>query len=190
LVKLGDEDVTLASPRRLHQLDVAHVPEDRQRDGLVLSFNIVENLVLDSYYAEPYSRGVVMDWAEARRHADELIEQYDIRTPSAQNTASSLSGGNQQKLIVAREFARDTRLIIASQPTRGIDVGSIEYIHQRIVEERDNGAAVLIVSSELDEVMALADRILVMYRGKIVAEVAGSEATAAEIGLYMAGAGV
>jgi simple sugar transport system ATP-binding protein len=190
LVKLGDEDVTLASPRRLHQLDVAHVPEDRQRDGLVLSFNIVENLVLDSYYAEPYSHGVVMDWAEARRHADELIEQYDIRTPTAQNTASSLSGGNQQKLIVAREFARDTRLIIASQPTRGIDVGSIEYIHQRIVEERDNGAAVLIVSSELDEVMALADRILVMYRGKIVAEVAGSEATAAEIGLYMAGAGV
>jgi len=189
-VMIGDQDITLASPRKLHQLDVAHVPEDRQRDGLVLSFDLVENLVLDSYYAKPYSKGIVMDWDEARRHADELIEQYDIRTPSALLTASSLSGGNQQKLIVAREFARDTRLIIASQPTRGIDVGSIEYIHQRIVEERDEGAAVLIVSSELDEVLALADRILVMYRGRIVAEVPGSEATATELGLFMAGAGV
>jgi simple sugar transport system ATP-binding protein len=189
-VTIGGEDITLASPRRLHQLEVAHVPEDRQRDGLVLSFDLVENLVLDSYYAKPYSRGIVMDWGEARRHADELIQQYDIRTPSAQLTASSLSGGNQQKLIVAREFARDTKLIIASQPTRGIDVGSIEYIHQRIVEERDDGAAVLIVSSELDEILALADRVLVMYRGKIVAEVPGSEATAADLGLFMAGAGV
>jgi simple sugar transport system ATP-binding protein len=188
-ITIGEEDVTLARPRRLHQLDVAHVPEDRQADGLVLSFDLVENLVLDSYYDKPYSNGIVMDWEEARRHADELIEQYDIRTPSAQVTAGSLSGGNQQKVIVAREFARDTRLIIASQPTRGIDVGSIEYIHQRIVEERDDGAAVLIVSSELDEVMALADRILVMYRGKIVAEVAGSDATAADLGLAMAGAG-
>ncbi|MGH8913464.1 MAG: ABC transporter ATP-binding protein [Acidimicrobiia bacterium] len=188
-VAIGDEDITLAPPRRLHQLDVAHVPEDRQRDGLVLDFDLVENLVLDSYYDEPYSNGMVMDWDEARRHADELIEQYDIRTPSAQVTAGSLSGGNQQKLIVAREFSRDTKLIIASQPTRGIDVGSIEYIHERIVEERDAGAAVLIVSSELDEVLALSDRILVMYRGKIVAEVAGSEATAADLGLYMAGAG-
>ncbi|HEX9863713.1 MAG TPA: ABC transporter ATP-binding protein [Acidimicrobiia bacterium] len=189
-VTIGSEDITLASPRQLHQLDVAHVPEDRQRDGLVLSFDLVENLVLDSYYDEPYSRGIVMDWDEAKRHAEELIQQYDIRTPSAQISASSLSGGNQQKLIVAREFARDTRLIVASQPTRGIDVGSIEYIHQRIVEERDEGAAVLIVSSELDEVMALADRILVMYRGRIVAEVPGSEATAADLGLHMAGAGV
>jgi len=189
-VTIGDEDITLASPRRLHQLDVAHVPEDRQRDGLVLTFDLVENLVLDSYYAKPYSRRILMDWDEARRHAEELIEQYDIRTPSAQLTASSLSGGNQQKLIVAREFARDTRLIIASQPTRGIDVGSIEYIHQRIVEERDDGAAVLIVSSELDEILALADRVLVMYRGRIVAEVPGLEATAAELGLFMAGAGV
>jgi simple sugar transport system ATP-binding protein len=189
-VMIGDHDITLASPRRLHQLEVAHVPEDRQRDGLVLSFDLVENLVLDSYYDRPYSRGVVMDWEEARRHADELIGQYDIRTPSATVTAGSLSGGNQQKLIVAREFSRDVKLVIASQPTRGIDVGSIEYIHQRIVEERDEGAAILIVSSELDEVLALSDRILVIYRGKLVAEVAGSEATATDLGLYMAGAGV
>ena len=187
-VTIGGEDITLASPRRLHQLDVAHVPEDRQRDGLVLSFDLVENLVLDSYYDDPYSHGIVMDWDEATRHAEELIKQYDIRTPSAKITAGSLSGGNQQKLIVAREFSRDVRLVIASQPTRGIDVGSIEYIHQRIVQERDAGSAILIVSSELDEVMALSDRILVIYRGRIVAEVPGSEATANDLGLYMAGA--
>jgi simple sugar transport system ATP-binding protein len=186
-VYLEGEDVTLASPRQLHKSSVAHVPEDRQRSGLVLDFNVAENIVLDSYYAEPYSHRIRMDWGHAHRHADELISQYDIRTPSSHTSASSLSGGNQQKLIVAREFARDTRLIIASQPTRGIDVGSIEYIHNRIVEERDDGAAVLIVSSELDEILALADRILVMYRGKIVAEVSGDEATPSQLGLYMAG---
>lgn len=187
-VHLLGRDVTLASPRRLHQSSVAHVPEDRQRSGLVLDFDVAENLVLDSYYSEPYSHGIRMDWEYAHDHADELIEQYDIRTPSSRVSAGNLSGGNQQKLIVAREFSRDTKMIIASQPTRGLDVGSIEYIHRRIVEERDEGAAVLIVSSELDEILALADRILVMYRGKIVAEVAGDEATASQLGLYMAGA--
>jgi general nucleoside transport system ATP-binding protein len=186
-VELGGMDITLASPREMHKASVAHVPEDRQRSGLVLDFDVAENLVLDSYYAEPYSRGIRMDWEYAHRHADQLIEQYDIRTPSSHVLASALSGGNQQKLIVAREFSRDTKLIIGSQPTRGIDVGSIEYIHRRIVEERDNGAAVLIVSSELDEIMALSDRILVMYRGTIVAEVDPAEVTAAEVGLHMAG---
>lgn len=186
-IELNGADVTLASPRRLHKSSVAHVPEDRQRLGLVLDFDVAENLVLDSYYSEPYSRGIRMDWDYAHEHADELIEQYDIRTPSSRTRARSLSGGNQQKLIVAREFSRETKLIIGAQPTRGIDVGSIEYIHSRIVEERDSGAAVLIVSSELDEILALADRILVMYRGKIVAEVPGEEATASQLGLYMAG---
>lgn len=186
-VVLAGEEITLATPRQLHKSSVAHVPEDRQRSGLVLDFDLAENFVLDSYYAEPYSHGLRMDWDYAHHHAEELIEQYDIRTPSSRVNAGNLSGGNQQKLIVAREFARDTKLIIASQPTRGIDVGSIEYIHSRIVEERDEGAAVLIVSSELDEILALADRILVMYRGKIVAEVPGEEATASQLGLYMAG---
>jgi general nucleoside transport system ATP-binding protein len=186
-VELNGVDVTLATPRAMHDADVAHIPEDRQRLGLVLAFDVAENLVLDSYYAEPYSRGIRMDWDYAHRHADELIEQYDIRTPSSRTNVGNLSGGNQQKLIVAREFSRDTKLIIASQPTRGIDVGSIEYIHGRIVEERDEGAAVLIVSSELDEILALADRILVMFRGKVVAEVPGAEATPSQLGLYMAG---
>jgi len=186
-VLLGDEDVTGASPRVMHSGGVAHVPEDRQRSGLVLDFDLAENLVLDSYYAAPYSTGIRMDWDHAHERAEELIEQYDIRTPSSTISAGSLSGGNQQKLIVAREFSRDTKLIIASQPTRGIDIGSIEYIHRRMIEERDSGSAVLIVSSELEEIMALSDRILVMYRGKIAAEAAGGEATAAQLGLYMAG---
>ena len=187
-VAIGGEDVTLARTRRVHQLGVAHVPEDRQRDGLVLDFNLSENVVLNSYYDRPYSRGIIMNWGEVRRHAIGLVDEYDIRTPSVDVTAATLSGGNQQKLIVAREFSRDVKLVIASQPTRGIDVGSIEYIHKQIVGERDAGAAILIVSSELDEILALSDRILVMYRGRIVAEVAGEKATAIELGLFMAGA--
>jgi len=190
MIHLGGENVTLVSPRFMHRNGVAHVPEDRQRSGLILDFDVAENLVLDSYYDEPYSHGIRMDWDYAHQHADQLIDQYDIRTPSSTVKASSLSGGNQQKLIVAREFSRGTKLIIASQPTRGIDVGSIEYVHARIVAERDAGAAVLIVSSELDEILALSDRILVMYRGRIVAEVTGGEATATELGLYMAGSSI
>jgi simple sugar transport system ATP-binding protein len=165
------------------------VPEDRQRSGLVLQFTVAENLILDSYHAPPYSRGLALDWKASKEIAEQLVEQYDVRTPSIEVPLSNLSGGNQQKVIVAREFSReDVRLIVASQPTRGLDVGSIEYIHERIVEQRDNGSAVLIVSTELDEVMALSDRILVMFRGRIVAEVRPEETTTADIGLYMAGA--
>jgi general nucleoside transport system ATP-binding protein len=186
-IRIDGEDVTDTSPRERHHAGMSHVPEDRQRDGLVLDFDLTENIVLNSYYDRPYSRGVIMDWGASREHAQELVEQYDVRAPSVDIKASALSGGNQQKLIVAREFARETKVIIASQPTRGIDVGSIEYIHKRIVEERDNGSAVLIVSSELDEVMALSDRILVMYRGSIVAETTPAETTPSQLGLYMAG---
>jgi simple sugar transport system ATP-binding protein len=188
-VTVNGKDLTTASPRTMHRAGVAHVPEDRQRSGLVLGFTVSENVVLDSYYTEPYSHGIVMDWDAAHGHAVELVEQYDVRTPGVDVTLSTLSGGNQQKVIAAREFSRDVGLIIASQPTRGIDVGSIEYIHSRIVEERDNGAAVLIVSSELDEVMALADRLLVMFDGKVVAELDPKQTTNAEVGLYMLGSG-
>ena len=184
---LNGDEITTDSPRHRHMAGIAHVPEDRQRDGLVLSFDLTENVVLNSYYAKPYSRGIVMNWDAARERAVELVDQYDVRTPSVDLAASTLSGGNQQKLIVAREFGRTTKLIVASQPTRGVDVGSIEYIHRRIVEERDEGSAVLIVSSELDEVMALADRILVMFRGRVVAETTPQETTAAQMGLFMAG---
>ena len=185
-VSLGGEDVTTKSPRAIHKLDVAHVPEDRQRSGLVLPFTITENIVLDSYYESPISRGVQMNWSEASDRAERLVEEYDVRTPGINVLVSTLSGGNQQKVIVAREFDRDVTLVIASQPTRGIDVGSIEYIHSRIIEERDAGAAVLIVSSELDEIKALSDRILVMYEGRIAGEFDGSASTT-EIGLAMLG---
>ena len=185
-VLLGDEDITTSSPRDIHRRDVAHVPEDRQHSGLVLPFTVTENIVLDSYYERPISSGIQMHWDEARDRAGRLVEEYDVRTPSIDVQVSTLSGGNQQKVIVAREFDRDVRLVIASQPTRGIDVGSIEYIHSRIVEERDAGAAVLIVSSELDEIRALSDRILVMYEGRIAGEFDAS-ATPGEIGLAMLG---
>lgn len=186
-VFMGDRDVTNASPREMHRLGVAHIPEDRQASGLVVDFTITENMILDGYYERPYSRGIQMDWPAAEQAAVRLVKEYDVRTPGTEVQVSTLSGGNQQKVIVAREFDRDVKLIVASQPTRGIDVGSIEYIHNRIVEERDKGVAVLVVSSELDEVMALSDRVLVMYRGKIAGEFDPEKDSTTEIGLAMLG---
>lgn len=187
VVRLSGVDVTHDTPREIHRKAVAHVPEDRQRSGLVMTFTVAENMVLDSYYDEPFSRGIVMDWNMTRENARELVGEYDVRTPSIEVEARNLSGGNQQKVIVAREFSRDVKFTVASQPTRGLDVGSIEYIHGRIVEERDAGGAILIVSTELDEVMALSDRILVMFRGKIVAERRPDETDTTQLGLFMAG---
>jgi simple sugar transport system ATP-binding protein len=188
VVTIKGENHTNSTPRQIHDAGVAHVPEDRQRSGLVLGFTLTENFVLDSYYQKPFSDGIKMDWKASRSEAERLIEEFDVRTPSSEIPASNLSGGNQQKVIVAREFGRQVDLVIASQPTRGVDVGSIEFIHERIISERDAGAAVLIVSTELDEVMALSDRILVMFDGKIVAEKQPSDTTNTELGLYMAGA--
>lgn len=153
----------------------------------MLSFTVAENMILDSYYRSPFSRGLFMDWDATRKTAKRLVKEYDVRTPSIDVPVSTLSGGNQQKVIVAREFDQDISLVVASQPTRGIDVGSIEYIHSRIVEKRDSGAAVLVVSSELDEILALADRILVLYRGRIAGEFDPATADTTEIGLAMLG---
>jgi simple sugar transport system ATP-binding protein len=185
-VMLGDTDITDSQPRELHRLGLSHIPEDRQGSGLVLDFTVAENMILDSYYARPFSKGVVMDWGVTREMAERLVDQYDVRTPGIGVAVSTLSGGNQQKVIVAREFAREVELVIAAQPTRGIDVGSIEYIHSQIVSKRDAGAAVLVVSSELDEILALADRILVLYHGKIAGEFA-PDAAITDIGLAMLG---
>lgn len=186
-VELDGHDITSASPRERHSKGIAHVPEDRQRQGLVVGLSVAENLVLTRYHDDEFSSGIVMDWPAAHQVAKSLITEYDIRTPSADIEASTLSGGNQQKVIVARELSRPLRLSIAAQPTRGVDVGSIEYIHSRIIKERDAGTAVLIVSTELDEVMALSDRLLVMYRGKIVADLDPTATSAMDVGLYMAG---
>jgi general nucleoside transport system ATP-binding protein len=187
-IRLDGVDVTPYGPRATHRLGVAHVPEDRLRRGLVLGFTVAENMILNSYYRAPYSRGIAMGWDEVFARSRQLVEQYDVRTPGVRVPVSNLSGGNQQKVIVAREFSEEVRLILAAQPTRGLDVGSIEYIHERIVEQRDAGAAVLIVSTELDEVMALSDRVLVMFSGRIVAEVDPRTTSTSDVGLYMAGA--
>lgn len=183
---LGNE-ITNASPRKITEIGSAHIPEDRQRDGLVLSYSIIDNLALNTYYLDPFAVRAILQEAVMKKSAENLIEKFDIRTPNAETSVGSLSGGNQQKVIVAREFSRPTKFIVASQPTRGLDVGSIEYIHTRLIEKRDAGTAVLLVSSELDEVMQLADRIAVMFRGKIVDILDAQDATKDLVGLIMAG---
>jgi simple sugar transport system ATP-binding protein len=187
LITLLGEDITHATPRQITELGSAHVPEDRQADGLVLPFPTAENLVLCTYYKEPFSKGVVLQYQTILKHAQHLIHDFDIRTPTALTPVSNLSGGNQQKVIIARELSRPIQFLMASQPTRGLDVGSIEYIHKRIVQKRDEGCAVLLVSPELDEVMELSDRIAVMYRGKILAIVDSNMVTKEQVGLMMAG---
>jgi simple sugar transport system ATP-binding protein len=186
-VTLDSKDITSYSPRERHSAGMAHIPEDRQRQGLVVDQSIMENLVLTRYYDDEFSNGFLMKWEAAEAKAKELVAAYDIRTNNPTQSASTLSGGNQQKVIVARELSRDIRLAVASQPTRGIDVGSIEYIHAQMVKERDTGTAVLVVSTELDEVMSLSDRVLVMYRGKIVADLDPKKVSHMDVGLYMAG---
>lgn len=167
---------------------VGFVPEDRTVDGLVGPFSVAENLVLDLYDQAPFASGISMKPAKVAEHAKAKIAEFDIRTPSAGSAAGTLSGGNQQKVVMARELSRPLRLFIASQPTRGVDVGSIEFLHKRIVAERDVGTPVMIVSTELDEVIELADRIAVLYKGKLVGIVpAGTPRDT--LGLMMAGVG-
>lgn len=186
-VTILGKDATHATPRAITEIGTAHVPEDRQKDGLVLSFPVEDNLVLNTYYVPPFARGLALQQNEIEKAARERVELFDVRTPSIFVPVSSLSGGNQQKVIVAREFSRPISLLIASQPTRGLDVGSIEYIHGRIVEKRDEGCAVLLVSPELDEILSLSDRIAVMYEGQIIATLPAEEATKERLGLLMAG---
>jgi simple sugar transport system ATP-binding protein len=183
-------DITGSSSRAHHRMGIAHIPEDRQRAGMIASFTVAENMVLDTYYDRRFSRGPQIMWDKVTEAAAVLAREYDVRTPSVFLKAGHLSGGNQQKLVVARELSRETRLVIAAQPTRGLDVGSIEYIHARLVEAREEGDGVFIMSSELDEILSLADRILVMFKGRIVAEfdtkLGPVEKSA--VGLAMAGA--
>jgi simple sugar transport system ATP-binding protein len=180
--------VSRPTARRMLDAGVGHIPEDRQRRGLVLEFSIAENIALHDYNRPPDSK---WGWLFPRRlvqRARSLIREFDVRGGSPNTRAGALSGGNQQKLVAAREVARDPKVLIAAQPTRGLDVGAIEYLHRRLVEERDEGRAILLVSLELDEVLSLSDRILVMYEGRIVAE-HGAEADEEAIGLEMLGAG-
>jgi simple sugar transport system ATP-binding protein len=186
-IVLAGKEVPALNPRALVELGMAHIPEDRHKHGLVLPYTIADNEVLNTYYQPPFARGLQRDGQAVVDNAERLIEQFDVRAPGPLVTADTLSGGNQQKVIVARELSRKVRLLIANQPTRGLDVGSIEYIHRQIIEMRDRGAAVLLVSAELDEIMSLSDRIAVMYRGKIMDTLQADLATREDLGLIMCG---
>jgi len=187
-VKLDGTDLSHASTRARLHAGIGYVPEDRSEDGLVSDFSVADNLILDLYDQPPYASGLALNLDAIRESAVRRVQEYDVRTTSVQTLAGTLSGGNQQKVVVAREMGRDVKLMIVSQPTRGLDVGSIEFVHKRLVAQRDEGVAVLIVSSELDEIYALADRIAVMYEGQIVA-FCPPTISEQELGLLMAGAG-
>lgn len=187
-VRILGTDTTHSSSREILEKGVGHIPEDRHKHGMVLSYPIADNLVLSTYYQAPFAHGMVIDGKAIDENGRKLIAEFDIRTPSEYALAGTLSGGNQQKLIVAREFSRPIKLLISAQPTRGLDVGSIEFIHQKLIERRDAGTAILLVSVELDEVMALSDRIAVIYEGQIVETLSAAEATRERLGLLMAGA--
>ena len=188
-ITLCGKDITHASIRQRSLTGMSHIPEDRHKHGLVLDYTLEQNLVLQRYFEPQFQHGGFIRFDEVRKYADKLIEEYDIRSGQGPVTVvRSMSGGNQQKAIVAREIDREMPLIVAVQPTRGLDVGAIEYIHRQLVHERDEGKAVLLVSLELDEVMNLSDRILVMYEGEIVGEFDPKKVSVEELGLYMAGA--
>ncbi|VEI13929.1 ABC transporter ATP-binding protein [Trueperella bialowiezensis] len=185
-ITLGGTDITGASVRKAIDAGIGLIPEDRSADGIIATFSVAENLILDQYRYEPFSKGPALRPKAIMDNAHEKVAEYDVRLTSVTDPVSTLSGGNQQKVVVARELSRDLQLLIANQPTRGVDVGSIEFIHKRIVDVRDSGTPVLLVSSELDEVVALADRIVVMYRGRVNGIVPADTPRGA-LGLMMAG---
>jgi simple sugar transport system ATP-binding protein len=185
-IMISGKSVRGESVRSILENGVGYVPEDRKKDGLIAEFSIAENLMLNGSFTAPFSKGLGILFADRNRIADNLVEEFDVRTPSAATLAGKLSGGNQQKVVLARELSRDVKLLIVCQPTRGVDVGSIEFIHERLVDERNRGRAVVLISTELDEVMALADRIAVMYRGQIVG-VVGPNTDRLKLGQMMAG---
>ena len=186
-IRIEGRDIVGLSPRKVERLGVGHVPEDRNKHGVVGAFSITENLVLNRYNVAPFANGWFRKREPMREQAERLVEAFDVRTPGPEVAVSTLSGGNQQKVVVARELSRPLKLLIVAQPTRGLDVGSIEFIHSQIVAKRDEGAAVLLVSAELDEILALADHIGVLYRGAIVATMPRAEASRERLGCLMAG---
>ncbi|WP_227395486.1 ABC transporter ATP-binding protein [Jeotgalibacillus aurantiacus] len=186
-VKLNGKEISKLKTRKITEAGVGHIPQDRHKHGLVLDFPIGDNMVLQTYYSKPYSKYSVLNNKEINKQAKKLIQEFDVRTPSETTPARALSGGNQQKAIIGREVDRDPDLLIAAQPTRGLDVGAIEFIHKRLIEQRDNGKAVLLISFELEEILNVSDRIAVIYEGNIIAIVDPKETTEQELGLLMAG---
>ncbi len=186
-MSINGQDLANHRPRRITETGVAHVPEDRSKNGIVGSFPVKDNMVLQTYYIGPFSIGILTNDKAINENAQKLVKQYDVRTPSIFVSVNKLSGGNQQKVIVAREFERPNNLLVVAQPTRGLDVGSIEFIHKQIIRMRDAGTAVLLVSTELDEILSLSDRVAVMFSGKIIDVLSIEEASRENVGLLMAG---
>ncbi|MBW5054594.1 ABC transporter ATP-binding protein [Streptococcus pneumoniae] len=186
-IELKGDSIVGLHPRQITELSVGHVPEDRHRDGLILEMMISENIALQTYYKEPHSKNGILNYSNITSYAKKLMEEFDVRAASELVPTAALSGGNQQKAIIAREIDRDPDLLIVSQPTRGLDVGAIEYIHKRLIEERDNGKAVLVVSFELDEILNVSDRIAVIHDGKIQGIVSPETTNKQELGVLMAG---
>ncbi len=186
-VTMKDVQLTNRNPRYVTEQGVSHIPEDRHKHGLVLDFTMSENMILETYYKAPFNKGGFLNQLEIDKQATKLIQQFDVRTPSIDTKARSLSGGNQQKAIIAREIDKNPELLIAAQPTRGLDVGAIEFVQEQLVSQRDQGKAVLLISFELDEIMNVADRIVVIYEGRIVGEVLPEETNDQELGLMMSG---
>ncbi|RKQ30417.1 ABC transporter ATP-binding protein [Oceanobacillus halophilus] len=189
-IKINKKEISNLSPRKITESGIGHIPQDRHKYGLVLDYSVGENIVLQTYYKKPYSKAKVLNYKEVFRKAEKIVEEYDVRTPSVYTKARALSGGNQQKAIIGREVDRSPDLLIAAQPTRGLDVGAIEFIHKKLIEERDKGRAILLISFELDEIMNVSDRIAVMFDGKIVATLKPEETNEQELGLLMAGSRV
>lgn len=188
-ILLCGTDVTRWSTRRITVSGVAHIPEDRRKRGLVLDFSVAENCILQTYFQPPVVRRHLLQKGCICQLADDMIQDFNIKTPSRETPVKNLSGGNQQKVVVARELSRCPRLLIAVQPTRGVDIGAIENIHRHLLRERERGAAILLISTELSEIMALSDRIMVMYKGRIMGEMDAKQANINQLGLWMAGIG-
>ena len=188
-VKISGQSIGKSSIRRKYKAGLSHIPEDRHKHGVILDFDLQSNLILQNYYQDQFQKNGFQKFKEILKYSDQLIDKFDIRSEGGSNTiVRSMSGGNQQKAILGREIAREHEILIAVQPTRGLDVGAIEYIHKQLIEERNNGKGVLLVSLEIDEIMNLSDRILVMYEGEIVGEFDPKKVTINELGLYMSGA--
>jgi simple sugar transport system ATP-binding protein len=186
-LRVGEKDITGSSPAEVIAQGLSYVPEERMEDGMIKEFTVAENLILREVSKKPFSRGGFLNFRAISRQSDRLIEQFNVKTPSQDTPVKNLSGGNIQKLLLARELSRKPRVVVAAQPTRGLDIGATEYVHQVLMDQRAEGTAILLISEDLDEILALADRIIVIYEGEIMGEVISGQASPEEIGLMMAG---
>jgi ABC-type uncharacterized transport system ATPase subunit len=186
-IRVGDKDISQSTPAEIIAQGVSYIPEERMVDGMIKEFSVAENLILRDHNNSPFSRNGFLNFRAISRQSDELIEQFNVKTPSQDTPVKNLSGGNIQKLLLARELSRNPKVVIAAQPTRGLDVGATEYVHQVLTDQRGEGTAILLISEDLDEVLALSDRIIVIYEGEIMGEVFTEQANPEDLGLMMAG---